>query len=221
VSSLTDKIIEYLKQHPNAKPREIADYLGVSPRVVRAILTRLRNKGVVIRSDKGYVLRRPGAVEMGPEPTVEAVDSEVEALEAGEAATTGSVAAATTATTVGAAQIQQTAQPVQQQVQTQSADLASLESRISRVESDVAEIRRALDDIKGLIQAYRESAGEEIRQSAFIEAVLRLAEAVEALALAIQRISYGDTAVADLVDEALEKVGSATSNIKAKKSSKS
>jgi len=220
VPSLTDKIIEYLKQHPNAKPREIADYLGVSPRVVRAILTRLRNKGVVIRSEKGYILRKPGTMETEPESAVESVSSEVETLEAGGAAVTGSVTAAISATTVGAVQAQQTAQPVQQ-VQAPSVDLASLERRISRVESDVAEIRRALDDIKGLIRAYRESAGEGVQQSAVIEAVLRLAEAVEALAIAVQRISYGDTAVADLVDEALEKVGSATSSIRAKKSSKS
>jgi len=220
VSSLTDKIIEYLKQHPNAKPREIADYLGVSPRVVRVILTRLRNKGIVIRSDKGYVLRRPGAVETGPESAVEAVSSEAEAHEASEATTTGSVATNIIATTAGAAQAQQTAQPVQQ-VQAPSVDLASLESRISRVESEVAEIRRALDDIKELIQAYRESTGLGIRQSAVVEAVLRLAEAVEVLALAVQRISYGDTAVSDLIDEALEKVGSATSSIRAKKPSKS
>jgi len=220
VPSLTDKIIEYLKQHPNAKPREIADYLGVSPRVVRAILTRLRNRGIVIRSDKGYVLRRPGTVEVEPESAAEAVSSEVEAHETGEEATTSSVAAAISATTVGAAQNQQAAQPVQH-AQTPSVDLTSLEGRISRVESEVAEIRRTLDDIKGLIQAYRESAGGGAQQSAVIEAVLRLAEAVEALALAVQRISYGDTAVSDLVDEALEKVGSATSSIKAKKSSKS
>jgi len=220
VSSLTDKIIEYLRQHPNARPREIADYLGVSPRVVRAVLTRLRNKGIVIRSEKGYILRRPGAAEAGPESHIEAVGSEVKAHEAGEAAAAGSIAATITATTAGAAQAQQTAQPVQQ-IQAPSADLASLESRISRIESEVAEIRRALDDIRGLIQTYRESSGEGIQQSAVIEAVLRLAEAVEALALAVQRISYGDTAVADLVDEALEKVGSATSNIRAKKPSKS
>jgi len=220
VSSLTDKIIEYLKQHPNAKPRETADYLGVSPRVVRAILTRFRNKGIVIRSDKGYVLRRPGAVEMEPESAVEAVSSEVEARKAGEAATTGSVTAAISATTVGAAQAQQMAQPVQR-VQATSVDLTSLEGRISRVESEVAEVRRALDDIRELIQAYRETAGEGIRQSAVIEAVLRLAEAVEALALAVQRISYGDTAVSDLVDEALEKVGSATSAVRLKRPSKS
>lgn len=57
MSSLTDKVIEYLKHHPNAKPREIADYLGVSPRIVRVILTRLRNRGIVVCSEKGYALR--------------------------------------------------------------------------------------------------------------------------------------------------------------------
>ena len=55
--SIASKVIEYLKWHPNAKPSEIADYLGVSPRLVRAVLARLRAKGVVSRTEKGYVLR--------------------------------------------------------------------------------------------------------------------------------------------------------------------
>lgn len=55
--SIASKVIEYLKWHPNAKPSEIADYLGVSPRLVRAVLARLRAKGVMSRTEKGYVLR--------------------------------------------------------------------------------------------------------------------------------------------------------------------
>lgn len=54
---IASKIIEYLRWHPNAKPSEIADYLGVSPRIVRAVLARLRAKGIVVRTDKGYVLK--------------------------------------------------------------------------------------------------------------------------------------------------------------------
>ncbi|MEM2200834.1 MAG: hypothetical protein QW775_01380 [Ignisphaera sp.] len=59
MSSITKKVIEYLKWHPNAKPADIANYLGVNIKIIRAILIRLRQKGIVVKSEKGYSLR-PG-----------------------------------------------------------------------------------------------------------------------------------------------------------------
>jgi len=206
MSSLTDKVIEYLKQHPNAKPREIADYLGVSPRIVRAILTRLRNRGIVARSEKGYILKgsEAGVGEVF-ERVVEAERGVTESLEGSRAAITFSTA-------------QQEAQRIQ------SIGLRSftdLENRVSRIEAEVSEIRRALEDLRGLIRSQGTPLAEETQQCVGVEVLMRIAEAVEALALAIQRIALGDTAISDLVDEALEKVGSATSAVRLKKPSKS
>lgn len=65
--NLTERVIEYLMFHPGAKPMEIADYLGVGPKLVRVILNKLRARGVIIRTDKGYFLK----------PGVETVSSEV------------------------------------------------------------------------------------------------------------------------------------------------
>lgn len=76
--SLMQKVIEYLKFHPGAKPAEIADYLGVSLKLVRAILSRLRARGFVIRTDKGYFLR-PGVEIVG-----EVVSEEISEEKAGE-----------------------------------------------------------------------------------------------------------------------------------------
>jgi len=55
--SIASKIIEYLKWHPNAKPSEIADFLGVNPRIVRVILSRLRARGILVKTERGYSLR--------------------------------------------------------------------------------------------------------------------------------------------------------------------
>jgi len=206
MSSLTDKVIEYLKQHPNAKPREIADYLGVSPRVVRAILTRLRNRGIVVRSEKGYILKGSEAgVGEASEYVVKAERGAAESLEGSKAAITCSTA-------------QQGAQRIQ------SVGLRSftdLENRISRIEAEVSEIRRALEDLRGLMRSQGTPLAEETQQCVGVEVLMRIAEAVEALALAIHRIALGDTAISDLVDEALEKVGSATSAVRLKRHSKS
>lgn len=60
MSNITEKVIEYLKWHPSAKPADIANYLGVNIKLIRAILIRLRQRGIVVKSEKGYSLR-PGA----------------------------------------------------------------------------------------------------------------------------------------------------------------
>uniref|UniRef100_A0A832EM55 Uncharacterized protein n=1 Tax=Ignisphaera aggregans TaxID=334771 RepID=A0A832EM55_9CREN len=57
IQDIVNKVIEYLKWHPNAKPSEIAEYLGVNLRTVRTILTKLRVRGIVVRTDKGYTLK--------------------------------------------------------------------------------------------------------------------------------------------------------------------
>ena len=56
---LVEKVVEYLRNNPYAKPSEIADYLGVSIGVVRRLLYRLRSRGLVVRTSRGYVLREP------------------------------------------------------------------------------------------------------------------------------------------------------------------
>jgi DNA-binding Lrp family transcriptional regulator len=54
---IADKVIEYLKWHPNAKPSEIADFLGVNPRIVRFVLSRLRARGILVKTERGYSLK--------------------------------------------------------------------------------------------------------------------------------------------------------------------
>ncbi|MGC9009693.1 MAG: FaeA/PapI family transcriptional regulator [Sulfolobales archaeon] len=50
-------ILEFLKKHPNSRPREIADALGFSIVVVRSSLYRLRERGYVARTSRGYVAK--------------------------------------------------------------------------------------------------------------------------------------------------------------------
>ena len=54
---MAEKVVEYLRNNPYAKPSEIADYLGVSIAVVRRLLYMLRSRGLVVRTSRGYVLR--------------------------------------------------------------------------------------------------------------------------------------------------------------------
>ncbi|MCS7111908.1 MAG: HTH domain-containing protein [Ignisphaera sp.] len=74
MSSIAEKVVEYLRWHHSAKPSEIAGYLGVSVRLVRAVLARLRERGIVAKTDRGYVLK--AAVDaVGVEPSREVIGS--------------------------------------------------------------------------------------------------------------------------------------------------
>lgn len=66
LSSLERKVLEYLRQRPYANPREIADAIGMSLVAVRMALYKLRNRGLVAKTSRGYVARlfRSGALEM-------------------------------------------------------------------------------------------------------------------------------------------------------------
>ncbi len=48
-----ERLLSYLREHPGSSPREIADALGESLTVVRVILNRLRDRGVVARGEEG------------------------------------------------------------------------------------------------------------------------------------------------------------------------
>jgi len=194
VSTLMDKIIEYLKHHPNAKPREIADYLGVNLRIVRAVLAKLRDRGIVIRSEKGYVLRTSSI-------DVESIEEGIKAEEISKPVT---------------------AIPATQQLQSiQTTISSSLEDRINRIENEITEIRKTFDSLKEAIQQMQKTpSAESSTKNIEIEALIQLAEAIEMLALALQKISMGDTAISDLIDEALEKIERVLSITKNKKISR-
>ncbi|ADM27401.1 Helix-turn-helix type 11 domain protein [Ignisphaera aggregans DSM 17230] len=194
MSTLMDKVIEYLKHHPNAKPREIADYLGVNLRIVRAILAKLRDRGIVIRSEKGYVLRTSG-IDVG------SIEEGIKAEEISKPVT--------------AIQATQQLQSIQTTIS------SSLEDRINRIENEIKEIRKTFDSLREAVQQIQRTPSTESSiRNIEGEILIQLAEAIEILALALQRISMGDTAISDLVDEALEKIEKVLSITKNKKTSR-
>lgn len=69
--SIDDLVLSFLRRRPYSKPREIADSLGISVISVRHSLLRLRERGLVVRTSRGYAARTgaravqaPGAEEM-------------------------------------------------------------------------------------------------------------------------------------------------------------
>ncbi len=58
MSSIYEKIINYLLENPGSKPRQIADSIGESLTRVRRALYVLRDRGIIARSGQGYVVVR-------------------------------------------------------------------------------------------------------------------------------------------------------------------
>jgi len=54
VLSVEELVLNFLKENPGSKPREIAEALGISYNRVRIALYKLREKGLVMRTEKGY-----------------------------------------------------------------------------------------------------------------------------------------------------------------------
>ncbi|OYT57565.1 MAG: hypothetical protein B6U76_00620 [Desulfurococcales archaeon ex4484_217_2] len=54
VLSIEELVLSFLKENPGSKPREIAEALGISYNRVRIALYKLREKGLVMRTEKGY-----------------------------------------------------------------------------------------------------------------------------------------------------------------------
>ncbi|MDT7888199.1 MAG: winged helix-turn-helix transcriptional regulator [Desulfurococcales archaeon] len=72
MSTNIDKLVlSYLQKHPYSKPREIADGLGFSIVTVRYSLLRLRERGLVVRTSKGYIARSQARKEIQQERAAE------------------------------------------------------------------------------------------------------------------------------------------------------
>jgi len=70
MSSNIDKLVlSYLQRHPYSKPREIADGLGFSIVTVRYSLLRLRERGLVVRTSRGYIARTHAKRDLAAEET--------------------------------------------------------------------------------------------------------------------------------------------------------
>jgi len=54
--SVEELVFDFLKENPGSNPREIAEALGVGYNRIRAALYRLRERGLVIRTEKGYTV---------------------------------------------------------------------------------------------------------------------------------------------------------------------
>ena len=54
--SIEELVFDFLKENPGSNPREIAEALGVGYNRVRVALYRLRERGLVIRTEKGYTV---------------------------------------------------------------------------------------------------------------------------------------------------------------------
>jgi len=166
--TLTEQIIEYLKNNPGARPSDIANALGVSVNLVRRILMRLRNRGIVMRIGMGYVVRSEAL------PTQKAHEESVvesEAVEHEEKPAMVSVKQVSTgaeAPRIGAT----------------GTDVEELRVRVEKLENLVKDLMRRIDEIRNsvekLIVALQSRADHQrIPTEEVLEEILRICGFIE------------------------------------------
>lgn len=174
MSSIDEKIIEYLRWHPNAKPLEIASYLGASIWIVRSALARLRERGIVVKTDRGYMLRAElgasRAAEVNRESSVESVGGI--STGAGEVVTDVEIA---------------------------TSSILELSNRISILEKRIEEIESALGELK----TRTEHLARRSQEAGYTGILNMITEALDVIKIALQAIFIGDrnslnTALEDL-----------------------
>jgi DNA-binding Lrp family transcriptional regulator len=198
--SLTQKVIEYIKFHPGAKPADIADYLGISPKLVRAILSRLRARGIIVRTEKGYFLR-PGAEASEKGLTQRLLEEEKvsEELESGKQL---AEAIASLATSAEAAKPHEEGESRAQQASLTSATPVSshdvealkkfveeLRSRAQNIEDAQSKIIKKVEELESRVQG-AESQFEEITKR-----LTEIGSRIEKLESAINKITNELSAV--------------------------
>lgn len=58
--SLTRRVLVFLKDYPGASVKDVATHLGININLARAILYRLKNKGIIEKVGNGYILTKSG-----------------------------------------------------------------------------------------------------------------------------------------------------------------
>jgi len=135
--SLRRRVIKFLRARPGATPREIADALGVSLNLIRAVLMRLREEGIVVRGDKGYYARvAPTKYDVGTEEIFEE----------------GKISAGKVTTSVPHEYIEE--------VNNLKSMVSNLAKELDDLKNQVKEIREAVSAFEGVISKLRKSLNE-------------------------------------------------------------
>lgn len=171
MGDVIEKVVEYLKWHPNARPSEIANYLGINIKLVRAILAKLRQKGIVVRTEKGYVLR----------PTIDFTSIILQPKESPgiefhreEGAVEKSA---------GSKDIPRVA--IDKDIEMLKSKIAEFGKRIHDIEKRVAEVGNSLDDLKTRIDSY-------IGYGNSSKVMIELIDILDILKMCLQAIAVGD-----------------------------
>ncbi len=131
--TLTEKIIEFLYNNPGASMKDVAQGLGISLNLARAILYRLKSKGIVGKSAYGYVLTDMGesiAKKIIAKFSEEAGAKEREIID------------------TETKEIHREFKSVKSPIKEAYEDLAELEKRLNDLEEKIASLDRLLSNLK-------------------------------------------------------------------------
>ena len=146
--TLTEKIIEFLYNNPGASIKDVAQGLGISLNLARAILYRLKSKGIVGKSAYGYVLTDIG----------ESIAKKIIAKFSEEAGGKEYI-------DKGVIETRREFKAVEGSVKEAYGDLAELENRLRNLEEKIASLDRLLSNLKKELRNLRMALDEAKKSS--------------------------------------------------------
>ncbi len=157
--SVTEKIIVFLLEYPGASIKDIAQGVGISPSLARAILYRLKSRGVVSKAGIGYVLTRVGEEIAGKIREKYGMEERKKAGEKREAKEdtekTGEHVEKAPATTPNITELEE--------------KLREIEGRIKSLEAMLAELKNTLNGIKKAVREAKKSKRTIKREAVKVE----------------------------------------------------
>ena len=148
--TLTEKIIEFLYDNPGASIKDVAQGLGISLNLARAILYRLKSKGIVGKSAYGYVLTDIGESIAKKIIAKFGEESEAREMELGDKEVI---------------ETRREFKAVESSVKEAYGDLAELENRLRSLEEKIVNLDRLLSNLKRELRNLRMALDEAKKSS--------------------------------------------------------
>ncbi|WFO75252.1 hypothetical protein J4526_09340 [Desulfurococcaceae archaeon MEX13E-LK6-19] len=196
--SLTTRVLLFLKDYPGASVKDVASYLGININLARAILYRLKNKGIIEKVGNGYILTKSGEYVVGKISTTEQViQQEQETKQEALVQQKTMQVSKPKEEAITRKDIKDTnnIKAVTHDIKSIEKNLENIEKKITALENELLHLKEELANIRTLIKKIKEKSVERIKTKRHVEEklprpVMPVLEAERVLGEKLRSLTY-------------------------------
>ena len=186
--SLTTKILEYLHEFPGAGIKDIASALGINAGLARAIIYKLKSKGLVEKAGNGYVLTTYAEESIAKQLSKAREEQVAEIKEPSEESRKESLSSQSMIAKERTAHKPLFLDNFNQRI-------IELERQISRLENELVRIRRELERLREEAKKFKIEEKQRKRVERLPKPIMSVAEAQSILGDQLSSLIYTGKAV--------------------------